>query len=259
MTLVGIAVLSVEGMRATAATAGRRPTEPAHTKMLRAVALTGGLMLGLSTFQAEFDFGVPQFQLIFQPLMLMLAAGVGLVARPPLRRPRRRPRRGRLLHPPARRPGAAGRARCSARRCPTSRSTSPRRWWSRRSPSSSRPSRPLRFGLVAGARDRHRRPRGRVGLVPPLDAAPLAGGAPSPKRRSPGLPAPSPAATIGAWIGTRLSPVPRRRSPLLRRGRGLQRRGAGGAGRLRPLHAHPGGRQRPGRAARRRRRRAAAR
>jgi hypothetical protein len=36
-------------------------------------------MVGLSTFQAEFDFGVPQFQLIFQPMLLMLAAGLGLV------------------------------------------------------------------------------------------------------------------------------------------------------------------------------------
>ena len=79
MTLVGIAVLSVEGLRATASDDGSPAEEPAHTKMLRAVALTGGLMLGLSTFQAEFDFGVPQFQLIFQPILLMLAAGVGLV------------------------------------------------------------------------------------------------------------------------------------------------------------------------------------
>ena len=78
MTLVGIAVLSIEGMRANAA-AGTPLRELAHTRMLRAVALTGGLMLGLSTFQAEFDFGVPQFQLIFQPLLLMVAAGVGLV------------------------------------------------------------------------------------------------------------------------------------------------------------------------------------
>jgi hypothetical protein len=78
MTLVGIAVLSIEGMRANAS-AGTPLRELVHTRMLRAVALTGGLMLGLSTFQAEFDFGVPQFQLIFQPMMLMVAAGVGLV------------------------------------------------------------------------------------------------------------------------------------------------------------------------------------
>jgi len=78
MTLIGIAVLSVEGLRANAALEQpRRETD--STRMLRAVGLTGGLMLGLSTFQAEFDFGVPQFQLVFQPMLLMLAAGLGLV------------------------------------------------------------------------------------------------------------------------------------------------------------------------------------
>src|SRR4051794_33110719 len=78
MTLVGIAVLSIEGMRANAA-AAIPIRELVHTRLARAIALTGGLMLGLSTFQAEFDFGVPQFQLIFQPMLLMIAAGVGLV------------------------------------------------------------------------------------------------------------------------------------------------------------------------------------
>jgi hypothetical protein len=78
MTLVGIAVLTVEGLRANVAN-GATQAEPLLTKGMRAVALTGGLMVGLSTFQAEFDFGVPQFQLIFQPMLLMLAAGVGLV------------------------------------------------------------------------------------------------------------------------------------------------------------------------------------
>ncbi len=78
MTLIGIAVLTVEGLRANAAL--ERPRrEHRSTTMMRAVALTGGLMVGLSTFQAEFDFGVPQFQLIFQPMLLMLAAGLGLV------------------------------------------------------------------------------------------------------------------------------------------------------------------------------------
>ncbi len=78
MTLLGIAVLTVEGQRANAA-AGQTAPEPRSTRTARAVALTGGLMLGLSTFQAEFDFGVPQFQLLFQPLLIMLAAGLGLV------------------------------------------------------------------------------------------------------------------------------------------------------------------------------------
>ncbi len=78
MTLVGIAVLTVEGLRANSALARPR-REHVSTTMMRAVALTGGLMVGLSTFQAEFDFGVPQFQLIFQPMLLMAAAGLGLV------------------------------------------------------------------------------------------------------------------------------------------------------------------------------------
>jgi hypothetical protein len=76
MTLVGIAVLTVEGLRANDALQRK---ENISTKRIRAVALTGGLMVGLSTFQAEFDFGVPQFQLVFQPMLLMLAAGLGLV------------------------------------------------------------------------------------------------------------------------------------------------------------------------------------
>jgi hypothetical protein len=76
MTLVGIAVLTVEGLRANDALERK---EHISTTRMRAVALTGGLMVGLSTFQAEFDFGVPQFQLIFQPMLLMLAAGLGLV------------------------------------------------------------------------------------------------------------------------------------------------------------------------------------
>ena len=78
MTLVGIAVLTVEGLRANAALPVPR-RENGFARSSRAVALTGGLMLGLSTFQAEFDFGVPQFQLVFQPLLTMLAAGTGLV------------------------------------------------------------------------------------------------------------------------------------------------------------------------------------
>ncbi|HEX5929136.1 MAG TPA: hypothetical protein VFY48_07055 [Solirubrobacterales bacterium] len=78
MTLLGIAVLTVEGQRANAAR--EQPlAETRSTRTARAVALTGGLMLGLSTFQAEFDFGVPQFQLVFQPMLIMLAAGLGLV------------------------------------------------------------------------------------------------------------------------------------------------------------------------------------
>jgi len=78
MTLVGIGVLTVEGTRMRA----RRGQTGEHREVMlaRAVALTGGFLLGLSTFQAEFDFGVPQFNFLFEPMMVMLAAGVALVA-----------------------------------------------------------------------------------------------------------------------------------------------------------------------------------
>lgn len=44
------------------------------------VSLAGAVLIGLSTLQGEFDFGVPQFRLLFQPLMIAVAAGVALVA-----------------------------------------------------------------------------------------------------------------------------------------------------------------------------------
>jgi hypothetical protein len=50
------------------------------TAYTRRAAVMGGLMIGLSTFQGEFDFGVPQYNEVFQPILLALAAGIGLVA-----------------------------------------------------------------------------------------------------------------------------------------------------------------------------------
>ena len=40
----------------------------------------GGLLIGLSVFQAEFDFGVSQFRLVFAPMLIAAAAAVSLVA-----------------------------------------------------------------------------------------------------------------------------------------------------------------------------------
>jgi hypothetical protein len=82
MTLVGQAVLLVEGMRARdsgSSAADRPPAEPALIVRLRRVGLMGGLLIGLSTFQAEFDFGVPQFRLVLEPMLLAIAASVALV------------------------------------------------------------------------------------------------------------------------------------------------------------------------------------
>ncbi|HYH59138.1 MAG TPA: hypothetical protein VD790_07940 [Thermoleophilaceae bacterium] len=75
MTLIGQAILLREG----------RPTNtgqgPARfITQFRRVAAMGGLLIGLCTFQAEFDFGVPQFSLVYQPILIAVAAGVALVA-----------------------------------------------------------------------------------------------------------------------------------------------------------------------------------
>jgi hypothetical protein len=79
MTLLGIAIIQVEVRRAVRAS-GLRDGELGWVRHLRHVWLPGGLLVGLSTFQGEFDFGVPQFQLVFHPVLIMLAAGVALVA-----------------------------------------------------------------------------------------------------------------------------------------------------------------------------------
>jgi hypothetical protein len=82
MTLIGQAVLLQEGLRARPPRTGGRASRGGFARyaMLRQVALMGGLLIGLSTFQAEFDFGVPQFRAVLQPAMIALAAGVALVA-----------------------------------------------------------------------------------------------------------------------------------------------------------------------------------
>ena len=78
MTLIGLAIILREGMHQRAASTGA-PRLPAITNVRR-VALMGGLLIGASTFQAEFDFGVPQFRLVLQPLLIAFAAGFALVA-----------------------------------------------------------------------------------------------------------------------------------------------------------------------------------
>ncbi len=42
-------------------------------------AVAGGFLVGLSTFQAEFDFGVPQFRFVLEPVMVMAAASIAIV------------------------------------------------------------------------------------------------------------------------------------------------------------------------------------
>jgi hypothetical protein len=83
LMLIGGAALSVLGAWALHAEgdeerrAANRPL-PIWTRF-REIVLAGAFLVALSTFQAEFDFGVPQFALELQPALIMLAAGIGLV------------------------------------------------------------------------------------------------------------------------------------------------------------------------------------
>src|SRR4051794_31790112 len=60
LSLIGQAILLAEGMKARGKRGDRLGQTPFVTA-LRRVGLMGGLLIGLSTFQGEFDFGVPQF------------------------------------------------------------------------------------------------------------------------------------------------------------------------------------------------------
>ena len=73
ISLIGQAILLAEGTRS-------RPGGRERGVPLRRASLAGGFLIGLSTFQAEFDFGVPQFDFLFQPMLIALAAGIGLVS-----------------------------------------------------------------------------------------------------------------------------------------------------------------------------------
>ena len=128
MTLVGLAVLLVEAGAANR-DAGRAARWP-WARLMRRVSLPGAFLLGLSTFQAEFDFGVPQFRMVFQPMLVMLAAGVALVAARIWLGRGAALGRGAVLPRHARADGAARRPGARASRCRTSRSSSSRRCWS---------------------------------------------------------------------------------------------------------------------------------
>jgi hypothetical protein len=84
LATLGLWVLLAEASRLRhEASGGQDAAEPGGAPLLvrlRRAATAGSFLVGLSTLQGEFDFGVPQFQLVFHPILLMLAAGVGLVA-----------------------------------------------------------------------------------------------------------------------------------------------------------------------------------
>jgi hypothetical protein len=100
LTLVGVAILFEEGVRvsgenrAARATAANGGAPESGRSLLARLAdlipsiplwptralIAGGFLAGLSIYQGEFDYGVPQFELVLQPLMIAGSAGLALVA-----------------------------------------------------------------------------------------------------------------------------------------------------------------------------------
>jgi hypothetical protein len=79
LTMIGGAALATFALPLLPVEAGS-PAGSARTGGGRRILIMGGLLLALSVFQLEFDFGVPQWQALYQPLLIAIAAGVGLTA-----------------------------------------------------------------------------------------------------------------------------------------------------------------------------------
>lgn len=82
LALIGSLVLLVEGAGAKDQHAARQERPSLVFRIMdsqRLTSICGGFLIGMSTFQAEFDFGVPQFRMVFQPILIAVAAGVTLV------------------------------------------------------------------------------------------------------------------------------------------------------------------------------------
>jgi hypothetical protein len=79
LTIVAISVLTTEGERAVGMTRAGFGARNWVARMSPVLAC-GGLLIGLSVFQGEFDWGVPQFRQVWHPLLLAGSSSVCLVA-----------------------------------------------------------------------------------------------------------------------------------------------------------------------------------
>jgi hypothetical protein len=70
LSLFAVLMLEYEG--------GQPDAERPFVKFLRYLSC-GGLLIGLSVYQIEYDFGVEQFRLVLQPMMIACVAALGLV------------------------------------------------------------------------------------------------------------------------------------------------------------------------------------
>lgn len=75
-SLIAVVLLEFEGRRSLGKNA---PPDNWMIKGLQYLSF-GGLLIGLSVFQIEFDFGVSQFRLVLQPMLIAVAASIALVA-----------------------------------------------------------------------------------------------------------------------------------------------------------------------------------
>jgi hypothetical protein len=74
LSLFSVLMLEYEGGRALP----DAPAEKPFVRILRYLSC-GGLLIGLSVYQIEYDFGVEQFRLVLQPMMIAVVATLGLV------------------------------------------------------------------------------------------------------------------------------------------------------------------------------------
>ncbi len=78
LATLGCWALLVEGARAMPGTPPSRFA--AVREKMADIGLGGAFLVGLSTLQVEFDFGVPQFRALYHPTLIALAGAIGLVA-----------------------------------------------------------------------------------------------------------------------------------------------------------------------------------
>jgi hypothetical protein len=79
LSIIGLLILEQEGHGGLSTDDGDRKVGTV-TRFVRQSSAMGGLLLGLSVFQGEYDFDVPQFRLVLEPFMIAAAAGMALVA-----------------------------------------------------------------------------------------------------------------------------------------------------------------------------------
>src|SRR5215218_1708934 len=79
LSIIGLLILEQERHGGLSSDDGDRKVG-SLTRFLRQASAMGGLLLGLSVFQGEYDFDVPQFRLVLEPFMIAGAAGLALVA-----------------------------------------------------------------------------------------------------------------------------------------------------------------------------------